>query len=138
MIKTLSLSYQKNSDLIGAVASGLCLIHCIATPLLFIAQTCSATCCETSPIWWQWIDYLFLLISFFAVYRSNKTTSKAWIGKAMWISWALLFMLIINERFELISLPELALYLPALALISLHLYNQKYCQCNENCIHQNS
>jgi hypothetical protein len=26
-------------DILGACASGLCLIHCIATPFLFVAQT---------------------------------------------------------------------------------------------------
>ncbi len=136
MIKAVSFTYQKKSDLIGAFASGLCLLHCVATPLLFIAQTCSATCCDSSPTWWQWIDYLFLIISFVAIYRSNQTTSKAWIGKALWISWLLLFFFIINERLELLPLPEFAIYIPALALISLHFYNQKYCKCNNNCIHK--
>lgn len=135
MINALSNTYRKNTDLLGAMASGLCLIHCIATPLLFIAQTCSATCCEASPIWWQWIDYLFLVISFVAVYRSNQTTSKAWVGKALWFSWSLLAFLILNEKMGWIPLPEFAIYLPALSLISLHLYNQKYCKCDENCIH---
>ena len=28
----------KHSDYVGASASGLCLIHCIATPILFLSQ----------------------------------------------------------------------------------------------------
>ncbi len=31
------------SDIVGAVASGLCALHCIATPFLFIAQSCSTS-----------------------------------------------------------------------------------------------
>ncbi len=127
--------YQDKADLIGAFASGLCLVHCIATPLLFIAQSCSAVCCSTSPEWWKWVDYLFLIISFAAVYRSSQTTSKRWIGRALWTSWALMFIVILNERLTVIALPNFALYIPALALISLHFYNQKYCRCNDECIH---
>ena len=37
----------------------LCLVHCIATPFIFITQACTASCCAESPIWWQSIDYVF-------------------------------------------------------------------------------
>lgn len=135
MIRTFSQNYQGKHDLLGAFASGLCLLHCVATPFLFIVQSCSATCCDNSPVWWQWMDYFFLIISFAAVYHSNKTTSKAWIGIALWISWTILLLVILNEKLGWIHLAEYAIYLPALSLISLHLYNQKYCQCDENCVH---
>ncbi len=136
MIKSLSRTYQKKSDVLGAAASGLCLIHCLATPLLFIAQSCSMTCCEASPSWWSSLDYVFLIISFFAILRSNQTTSKVVIGRALWVSWGVLAFIILNERFDFIPLPEYAIYIPALALIILHLYNQKYCQCGDDCIHE--
>ena len=47
----------KNSDTFGALASTLCLIHCILTPLLYVL-----------PLWWKGLNLVFLLISFFAVY----------------------------------------------------------------------
>jgi len=121
-----------NADLLGALASGLCMIHCIATPFLFIAQTCSATCCEAAPNWWSWLDYAFLVISFIAVWQTGKTSSKNWVKYALWISWVLLLVTIINEKLILIALPEAAIYLPALALVALHFYNLKYCQCKTN------
>jgi len=37
-------------DLFGALVSSLCLIHCAATPFLFIAKVCSATCCSDTRI----------------------------------------------------------------------------------------
>lgn len=135
-MKAISFRSQNKSDLIGAFASGLCLLHCVAVPLLFIVQTSSVSCCEASPYWWKWLDYLFLIISFMAIYRSNKTTTKRWIGKALWLSWGTLAFLILNEKLEWFSIPEFTIYIPALALIFLHLYNQKYCQCDENCIHE--
>lgn len=134
-MKSNLLSYRPNADLFGAFASGLCMIHCILTPFLFIAQSCSISCCEASPVWWKWLDYLFLVISFVAVYRSNQTTSKVWIGRALWISWYMLALVILNEKVDLMALPEYAIYFPALSLVGFHLYNQKYCQCGPQCEH---
>lgn len=119
-------------DTLGATASTICLIHCVATPFIFLAHVTTG-CCNTSvPLWWQSVDYIFLLISFFAVYRSTKNTSKKIMKPALWVSWTLLFGVIINEKFEFIHIPEYLHYVPALALILLHIYNLKFCQCNNN------
>ena len=64
-------------DTIGAFASGLCMLHCIATPFFFIASACSSSCCSAAPSWWQWIDYGFLGISFFSIYQATKSTTKS-------------------------------------------------------------
>lgn len=122
------------SDNIGILASTLCMLHCIATPFLFIVQTCSTSCCNATPTWWQWIDYIFLTISFFAVYHSTKNTSNTIIKPALWINWLALFTVILNEKTQLINLHETIKYIVALLLVGLHLYNQKYCQCkNDKC-----
>lgn len=121
-----------NTDLIGAFASSLCMIHCIATPFLFIAQTCSATCCDAAPTWWRWLDYVFLAVSFIAVWQTSKTSSKNWVKYALWLSWTLLLSTILIEKLALLHLPEGTIYLPALALVGLHFYNLKYCQCAED------
>lgn len=120
---------KQKSDNIGALASTLCLIHCIATPFLFIVQSCSVTCCSATPVWWRYIDFLFLIVSFFAIYKSTQTTSKDWIKPFMWLSWSILFFLIINETKGWLTLNEKLIYIPALTLITLHLYNKKYCKC---------
>lgn len=125
------------SDNIGALASSLCLLHCLATPLFFIVQPLRIH--ETSsPIWWKSLDFIFLILSFFAVYWSAKNTSKNWIKYLLWLSWAILTFAIVNEKLELFHLPELAVYIPTLALIVLHIYNKKYCQCKDgNCCANN-
>ena len=89
------MTIDNRSDIVGAVASSLCFIHCLATPFIFVAQSCSTTCCESSPIWWSGIDYLFLTISFFAVYWSVQTTSKGWMKYALCISWVFLLLIIV-------------------------------------------
>ena len=125
----LNTSIQK-SDTLGALASGLCLLHCIATPFIFVAQTCSASCAG-APLWWSAIDFLFLGISFFAIYWSAKTTTKAWIKSLLWASWGALLLIILNEKAALIPIPSTAIYLPAIGLVVLHVYNLKYCQCQD-------
>lgn len=126
------------SDKVGALASSLCMIHCVATPFVFIAQTCSSACCSSAPDWWIWIDYFFLAISFFAVYRSTQTTSKKYIKIALWISWIALFIAIVNERFLFVHLPHTFKYIAGISLVVIHLYNLKYCQCeNDTCCASN-
>lgn len=122
----------EKSDIFGAAASTLCVIHCIATPFLFIAHTCSMHGCETSPIWWRSLDYVFLVISYFAVASSTKNTSKNNMKSLLWINWTVLLLLILNEKNQLVLLTETITYIAALSLAVLHIYNLKYCQCNNN------
>ncbi|WP_299665834.1 MerC domain-containing protein [uncultured Polaribacter sp.] len=121
---------KQKSDILGTFASSLCLVHCIATPFIFVAQTSLATCCKTTANWWGFIDIFFLTISFYAIYWSTKSTTVKWIQFALWLSWCLLTIIIVNEKLALFSIPEIAIYFPAFALVILHLYNRKYCKCN--------
>ena len=128
----MQINLKVNSDLIGASASTLCTIHCIATPFIFLASTCSSTCCSTAPTWWIWLDYAFLLISLFAVYRSTKTTTKFWIKPNLWLSWVALFIFIVIEHNTQLNLSDYFKYTAALFLTVFHIYNLKYCQCKSD------
>ncbi len=123
-------------DIYGATASTLCAAHCLAAPVLFLAQASLSTGHVEVPTWYQMIDYLFLVISFAAIFHAVKNTSKAWMKSALWITWGLLFLAIVNETFEGLHLGEAAVYVPAFTLVGLHLYNRKYCQCQEECCTQ--
>ena len=126
-------------DTFGALASTLCVIHCLITPVVFIASTCSVHHEYSSiPKWWINLDFLFLLISFVAIYRSTQTTSKKIMKPALWISWFLLSLLVVNEKMTLLNLPVYFTYISATTLAALHLYNLKYCQCkDDNCCIKN-
>ena len=123
---------EQKSDALGAISSTLCLIHCLCTPLLFVVHS---SCCEaTTPLWWKSIDYLFLIISFFAVYKSATQTAKNWMKYALAMSWLFLAFIIVNERFQFISLFKGAIYVASAIMVGLHIYNSKYCQCsNDKC-----
>lgn len=122
------------SDSVGAIASGLCLIHCLATPLIFVAQACSASCCSSAPAWWRGIDYVFLAIAFFAIRKSTKSSSKAWIKYALWISWTALSLTLLIQLFPTIRMDHIYKHVAALSLVCFHLYSLRYCQCQgEKC-----
>ena len=122
------------TDFIGAGASILCLIHCLATPFVFIAKSCSATCCAETPIWWKVIDVLFLIISFGAIYQSAKNSSSTAVVRGLWFCWLVLSLIILNDHINILSLPEYSIYIPTIALVILHIYNLRYCQCKQdNC-----
>jgi hypothetical protein len=116
------------SDVIGASASALCFFHCIATPFLFVAKACSAACCshEGVPTWWKTVDYIFLVISFIAIYHTTKSSTKNWIKSTLWGAWILLLVGLLNKALHVLLLPESFAYFPALTLISVHLYNLKF------------
>ena len=125
-----NLSIQK-SDTIGVLSSGLCMIHCIATPFFFVATACSATCCSAAPLWWQWLDYFFLIVSFVAVRYSTISTNSRLIEIGLWASWVGLLIFILNAKFLWFNISPNAKFIPAFTLIGLHLYNRMYCQCEQ-------
>ena len=116
-------------DTIGMFAGILCTIHCLATPILFIAKACSTTCCGDAPVWWIMIDYLFLLISFIAIYFISKSLTIKWLKVSFWISWIILLFTILDHSFGIFILPQNFIYIPSSLIISLHFYNLKFCKC---------
>lgn len=126
------MNHSIKVDYLGIVAGFLCLIHCIATPFIFIVKSCATTCCASTPIWWHAIDYIFLFVSFLAIYHSTKNTQKTWVKNAFWVNWAALLFIIANEKLELIYLAKEIIYIPSALIVILHIYNLKYCQCKED------
>tara|TARA_B100001250_G_scaffold334074_1_gene299861 strand:+ start:1141 stop:1560 length:420 start_codon:yes stop_codon:yes gene_type:complete len=123
--------YSLNFDTIGIIAGTLCAIHCIATPLLFIAKACSSACCTDAPTWWIMIDYLFLLISFTVIFFISKNLEVKWVKNSFWLSWGLLSFSILDHSFGTTYLPENFIYIPSFFIILLHLYNIKFCKCED-------
>ena len=119
-----NLAYK--ADIIGASASLLCMIHCLATPFIFFLKTSTAMCCSETPMWWQSIDYLFLTVAFFAVVhiiKNNRT--QTWLKSLLIISWIGLLIVTLNTTFFIFHISNSLAYAPAISLVTLHLYNSK-------------
>ena len=126
-------------DSIGIIASTLCTIHCIVTPFIFIAKACTATCCSDAPSWWLMIDYLFLIISFIAIFFISKNLSIKWLKNAFWISWIVLLFTIVNHSINITYLAKNFIYIPSILIVILHFYNLQFCKCqNETCCSKES
>jgi hypothetical protein len=128
----------KYSDKVGVASNILCMLHCFATPFIFLSQTQTAHIGHDVPFAWQIINYFFITISGIAVYYSAKNSTNNTVKWLMVISLSILSILIISEGLHLMHLPEILTYLSASFLSVLHIYNLKYCTCNDEecCIHE--
>ena len=122
----------KHSDYVGASASGLCLMHCIATPILFLSQASLISISNEMLFLWQSLNFLFLAISFIAIYYSVKNSSNSYVKILLFLSWLTLSSLILIELFEILSIAEFYTYIAAISLSILHIYNLNYCQCEDD------
>ncbi|WP_299017096.1 MerC domain-containing protein [uncultured Polaribacter sp.] len=121
----------KKSDTIGMFSSGLCMVHCLLTPFIFVSQINTNVTEQIKPFWWSNLDYLFLVIGFFAVFQSTKNTTRTLMKILLWLFWSLLFLLVLNEKNEIFHLPDLIMYAVTITLVILHFYNLKYCTCTD-------
>ena len=128
------LRIHNNADTLGIIASSLCLVHCLATPFLFLAQTGLIISEGAHPLWWKSLDFIFLGLSFIAVYRTTQVTSNQKLKYIFWVCWSLLFGIVLNEKLGVLPLAEGVIYVVGASLVGLHFYNKKYCKCNnEKC-----
>ena len=93
-----------NSDTIGIFTSLICSIHCFATPILFVAQS-GLLSSNIQPLWWESINYIFIALSFIAVYYSAKNTSENIMKPILWVCWLFFVSVILNEMIELTRIP---------------------------------
>ncbi len=117
------------ADNLGIISSLLCFIHCLVTPFVFLATTCSEACTNASPYWWQFMDWLFLVLSLYAVYHTAKHTDKVWIKIGLVVSWLFLLFIVVNEYLEVLTIFKEIIYFPVITLSLFHFYNKKYCRC---------
>lgn len=110
------------------LSSVLCIIHCLATPILLTLLPLSTATQGGAQTWWGWLDIFFLIFSSIAVFIAIKRSPKTWLRVSMTISLVMLCFFIINERFGSIEFPFDMVYIPAFALIILHLLNRRYCR----------
>ena len=114
------------ADLIGILSSSICLVHCVATPLLIAFGAGFIT----NPLF----KYLFLIISFVSIFKATENITSKKISLLLWISfWGFLFSTLFQEEYEWLHYSG---YLFAILIIIGHILNIKHCrECsklNEN------
>ena len=120
------------SNLLGAAASGLCALHCAATPLFFAAKPVLESTVEHhahgSPFWAA-LDYVFLVLSFLAVWYSAKNTDHQTLKKILWFGWVLFAIGLFSEPFHL-PYGSWLMYAGSIILVVTHLKNFQHCRAN--------
>lgn len=114
------------ADLIGILSSSICLVHCVATPLLIAFGAGFIT----NPFF----KYLFLILSFVSIFKATENITSKKISLLLWISfWGFLFSTLFQEEYEWLHYSG---YLFAILIIIGHILNIKHCrECsklNEN------
>jgi hypothetical protein len=72
------------------------------------------------------VSYLFLVISFFSVYRATRHTTAMRIALLLWGAfWGLFFSTLFHEEYPFL---HFAMYVFAVSLIAGHVLNIRYCR----------
>lgn len=117
MNRKLSLSWP---DVVGILSSSLCIVHCMAMPFLIATGV--------SILSNEWLTYLFIIISFFSIYKATKNCVNLKVGALLWVSFfGFLLTTFFHEQSHVIHLLN---YVFAFAIVVGHVLNIKYCkQC---------
>lgn len=117
-------SHNPKSDVMGIISSGLCLIHCLAGPVMVLL---GYTFIE--PDGWHVWDFVFLAISAWAIYSVFRGHSPKWIKAGLLSSFFLLALSIFFSHDEVVF--SVLAWLAAGGLVVFHAFNirhARHCQ----------
>lgn len=91
--------YNAKADRVGIVSAILCTVHCMLVPIMFLVKYwVSGSTGYVFPSWWEKIDYLFLLVSFYAVYHAASHAATKGIKYFLWLFWLLFALAVTFEK----------------------------------------
>lgn len=124
-----------SSDILGALASGLCALHCTLTPLLFAAKPVLESNMEHHEHKhdiWAGFDFIFLGLSLIAVWYTTKHSSLPKLKLLLWSAWGVFALGLLSEP---LGFPQgiWLMYAGSIALIVGHVLNYRHCRmCRED------
>jgi len=124
--------HSSGADKVGIASAFICSIHCMLVPLFIMVRGWygKGTLHGNGhflhaqgadfwvPSWWESVDYLFLIISFFAVYHAANHAFSKYIKLSLWFFWFCLANAIFFE-----SILHWISYIASAGLIITHLVN---------------
>ncbi len=121
------LFYKYGYDYLGILGSGICLVHCLATPLIMLVQAYYKTEVSISSHegirYW---DYIFLITCFVAVFFTTKESTSQKISSSFWLFFFFFAIAILFEDdFKYINLLG---YFASVGLIITHIINIRNCR----------
>jgi hypothetical protein len=119
-----------NVDLAGAVASGLCVIHCLATGVLFAATSFVSSLESVHSVWEYFFIALATVLGGFAAVVGHKK-HRSWVPLAIFgsgLTALLTKQLVLEPRFGHHWLVSACAIVAGVLLIVFHWVNQKFTQ----------
>ena len=109
-------------DYLGIAGSGLCLIHCLAMPVLFFVQnSLGRDLLKGMDLENIYLDYLFIALCFFAIFSVTKNSNSRKTIVSFWFFFLLFSISILfEEDFEYLNFVG---YGASLGLIITHIIN---------------
>lgn len=112
------------ADRLGMLNAFICLIHCLALPIVATIGSFSRLLLESI-----WLDITFIAISYFAVYRATrKTRSSSSTGQALWL-WASIFAVALLIGHHGYTLFEYISYFASVMLAWTHFKHYRRSSC---------
>lgn len=112
------IKYSK-ADIVGIIASSICIIHCVLTPLIAIIFS------ELIKEKYELLNYFFLFISLVSVVLSVKSTKHPFIKSLLIYFWIQLSVGLFFEDKNIVF--SILMYFSAIGLIGTHVLNIKGC-----------
>jgi hypothetical protein len=110
----------RKADYVGITGSLLCLVHCIATPMLLMSSRLLQTN-DHIRVGYLSLDYVFIAVNIAAVYFATRHYASAAVRRSLWgflcLFTASVLLEDVNEVFEYIS------YVASAGLMLTHLVN---------------
>lgn len=118
-------------DYLGITGSTLCLIHCIATPIILMTGIFRN---EHLKVSFLSLDYVFILLNVFAVYHATRHHADT---RFKWAFWSLLILfsgsLLLEDFSEVFKYLG---YLSSFGLVVTHVLNIRICRIHLHKTHQ--
>jgi hypothetical protein len=121
VIKRLSVL---SADAFGISASLLCMVHCLAFPLVISMGYIFQNPGEQGHIHWHWVDYLFIGLALWAVFHSSKNTQSKGIKIALWIAVSVFSISVLLH--DLTSWMVFISVSASMILVIVHIINWKF------------
>lgn len=112
-------NHNPKSDIIGIISSGLCLVHCLAGPIMVLLGYSFI-----EPDGWHIWDFIFLIISAYAIFNVTRGHSTRWIKAGLWASFSVLSLSIFFSH-DMLFFSVLS-WLAAASLVVFHVLNLKH------------
>lgn len=116
-IVAITMSLTHSHDKIGIWSSLLCIVHCLAVPVVL---GLSNGIDLHHNAWWDGLQVVFILIGFWAVRHAVKHMIHTWLKAAFWVTFAALAVSVFMHHS---LLGEALNYTAAALLIVLHSLN---------------